>query len=662
MWNVFPDGFIFLDLSWDYLMLSRRTDRSTHHFQTRNMDSQRPQFIRQTPHQVNLVFFDIETTGGNASSGEIIEVAAVRYHHGREVKRFHSLVNPQVHIPKIVQSITGITNEMVKGEPTFNEIAEEFSAFIENSILCSHGAVSDYSFVKTAIKKHLNKEIKNYYICTHLLVSNFLQNIPSKTLSGVASYFDLANFKSHRALADAEITAEVFWKIYDVFEKNGLILVEDLLKVQADNETLRRLGSGLNIQDIEKIPTTPGVFYFFNDHHELSYISASGNPKKSILGFSTLGEDREINRLIVESSEFKVERSSHLLAALIKESQELKRLKLPIDPRRVDVRSNGIIQLLVSTEVSDVLLSHRVKLEPIFPNLHELFCFLEDSLRKKYDHILLHDLDKKVPIAAPMSIDSKYIKLDQDTFSKKIKLRRAKRLLPGVRATKHSLKRNAFNGTTFLRSGHLVEGIGWWVGPICPSRMAKRFAEELNTLFPIDVTNEYSLCVALSSLHSILNGQVEAQIKFLRNLLISPKNLLNLKLVKPALSALGGLEGYLESEFSRIQIPKPSKGLAVISNNDTKQLDAYVVVNGHIRKTLRVPMDESTKFKSSRFFTRMFHSFHEELNQNMSLCRFNQDVCDGIELFLHWLHSRGGEGKWVNFNELQPLYDPEVLN
>ena len=67
---------------------------------------------------------DIETTGGNASSGSITEIA-VAIHNGKEVIEFYeTLVRPNQYIPYFIQQLTGITNEMVASAPAFDEVAD----------------------------------------------------------------------------------------------------------------------------------------------------------------------------------------------------------------------------------------------------------------------------------------------------------------------------------------------------------------------------------------------------------------------------------------------------------------------------------------------------------------------------------------------------------
>src|SRR6266699_583047 len=91
---------------------------------------------------------DIETTGGYAANNGITEVAIVLHDGKREVKRYETLVNPLMSIPKYIQALTGITDKMISGAPTFQEIASDVYAYLEEAVFVAHNVNFDYSFLK----------------------------------------------------------------------------------------------------------------------------------------------------------------------------------------------------------------------------------------------------------------------------------------------------------------------------------------------------------------------------------------------------------------------------------------------------------------------------------------------------------------------------------
>ena len=152
-------------------------------------NSNRPSWLLKSPRQLQFVFFDLETTGGNPSNSEVIEIAAIKEQDGKEIGRFQTLVNPRRHIPRPVREITGIDQSMVRDAPVIEDVVDDLLAFLGDSVLVSHGVLNDFSFIAHYARALRAKELANFYVCTHLLVSNYLPNIPVKSLSGVANYF-----------------------------------------------------------------------------------------------------------------------------------------------------------------------------------------------------------------------------------------------------------------------------------------------------------------------------------------------------------------------------------------------------------------------------------------------------------------------------------------
>ncbi|MEI6438091.1 MAG: exonuclease domain-containing protein [Candidatus Omnitrophota bacterium] len=77
-----------------------------------------------------LIILDLETTGIWIEKDRIIEIAMIKVLPTGQKETYHKRVNPLMPIPKVVQELTGITDEMVKEAPVFKTIAKEVAAFI----------------------------------------------------------------------------------------------------------------------------------------------------------------------------------------------------------------------------------------------------------------------------------------------------------------------------------------------------------------------------------------------------------------------------------------------------------------------------------------------------------------------------------------------------
>ena len=95
---------------------------------------------------------DIETTGGYAANNAITEVAIVLHDGNRELKRYETLVRPGMSIPRYVQALTGISDEMVADAPYFEEIAPFIYEWLKDAVFVAHNVNFDYSFIKNQLK------------------------------------------------------------------------------------------------------------------------------------------------------------------------------------------------------------------------------------------------------------------------------------------------------------------------------------------------------------------------------------------------------------------------------------------------------------------------------------------------------------------------------
>lgn len=96
---------------------------------------------------------DLETTGLNPGYDEIIEAACVRYRDGQETERITSLIQPENRredgrfIDPFIESLTGITNQLLETAPLFEEVGEKFWNFLEGEFIVGHNVNFDINFL-----------------------------------------------------------------------------------------------------------------------------------------------------------------------------------------------------------------------------------------------------------------------------------------------------------------------------------------------------------------------------------------------------------------------------------------------------------------------------------------------------------------------------------
>jgi DNA polymerase III epsilon subunit family exonuclease len=164
--------------------------------------------------QNEFVVFDLETTGKELMNNGITEIGAVRIKEGKIVEHWTTLVKPDYNIDQENFAITGISNEMVKDSPKINQVLPDFMKFIEGTILVAQNAEFDMKFIKR-FATAFDYEITNSVMDTMVLGRKYLPELKHHDLKTLAERFNIT-FNHHRALADAQATAEIFIELLKI--------------------------------------------------------------------------------------------------------------------------------------------------------------------------------------------------------------------------------------------------------------------------------------------------------------------------------------------------------------------------------------------------------------------------------------------------------------
>ena len=168
----------------------------------------------------DFVVFDIETTGFSPVNNRIIEIGAVKVSGGSIVDRYSTFVNPKTPIPFEIEKLTGINDSMVIDAPEIEEILPQFLAFCSDAVLVAHNANFDMSFIKeNALRQGIRREFT--YVDTVGIARILLPNQAKHTLDAVAKTLGISLENHHRAVDDAQATAEIFVKMIPMLNKAG---------------------------------------------------------------------------------------------------------------------------------------------------------------------------------------------------------------------------------------------------------------------------------------------------------------------------------------------------------------------------------------------------------------------------------------------------------
>ncbi len=196
----------------------------------------------QTDADINseFVVFDIETTGFSAENDRIIEIGAVRI-RGREIlDSFNEFVNPEVPIPQKITELTGIDDSMVKDADKIDTVLEKFFEFAKGSVLVAHNASFDTSFIKTNAKR-LSLEYPFACLDTLGLARSLVKDTKNHKLDTLCKHFGVSLENHHRACDDAEATARVLLKMFEILEEKEITPVASFNSALSGDMDLKSL-------------------------------------------------------------------------------------------------------------------------------------------------------------------------------------------------------------------------------------------------------------------------------------------------------------------------------------------------------------------------------------------------------------------------------------
>jgi DNA polymerase III subunit epsilon len=158
-----------------------------------------------------FIIFDLETTGLNAKSDEIIEIGAIRVNRDSNTHdTFQALIRSDSKISKDISELTGITQEMIdsKGEP-LEQVFKDFMNFIGDHRVVAYNAEFDVKFIKSTAEK-FGVKFDNDVSCALKMARRAWPSLKSYKLSELAKNIGISNKGAHRALIDCEITIHVY--------------------------------------------------------------------------------------------------------------------------------------------------------------------------------------------------------------------------------------------------------------------------------------------------------------------------------------------------------------------------------------------------------------------------------------------------------------------
>jgi len=210
---------------------------------------------------VEYVALDLEMTGVDLETDDIIEVGAVRFTADGPRARFSTLVNPGRPLPRRIAALTGIRTEELAAAPPFTEVAERLIRFVGDAPVVGQHVDWDLAF----LKKH-GLVAAGPVFDTAQIAELLLPGRPDYSLRSLARLLDVEFPVQHRALPDAEAAMAVFLRLLERARRVDPLVLDEIVRLTANTSwPLRhffravtagapRRGEGRRRHDLEGMP------------------------------------------------------------------------------------------------------------------------------------------------------------------------------------------------------------------------------------------------------------------------------------------------------------------------------------------------------------------------------------------------------------------------
>ncbi|NUR75124.1 MAG: GIY-YIG nuclease family protein, partial [Thermoleophilia bacterium] len=214
-----------------------------------------------------FVVFDLETTGLRPGTARPCEFGAVRVRELQLEARFQTLANPGARLQPGVAALTGLRDEQLRRAPPVAAATRRFLAFAGDAVLVAHNARFDMAFLDNETMRLTGNRVAATVVDTVGLARRLIGRQPAN-LAALSYRFATDARACHRALPDAEATAEILLALIGMAQERGARTVADLVELAATRP--RRVHRKRNLAF--GAPQRPGVYLFRDVHDQVLYV------------------------------------------------------------------------------------------------------------------------------------------------------------------------------------------------------------------------------------------------------------------------------------------------------------------------------------------------------------------------------------------------------
>jgi DNA polymerase III epsilon subunit family exonuclease len=217
--------------------------------------------------QATFVVFDLETTGLRPATSRPCEIGAVRVRELALGERFQTLANPGARLDPAIAALTGLRDAELRRAPPVQAAVRRFLGFAGDAVLVAHNARFDMAFLDNETMRATGRRTAATVVDTVGLARRLLGRQPAN-LAALSYRFATEARPCHRALPDAEATAEILLCLIGMAQERGARTVADLVELAATRprrvHRKRSLAFGA--------PPRPGVYLFRDANDQVLYV------------------------------------------------------------------------------------------------------------------------------------------------------------------------------------------------------------------------------------------------------------------------------------------------------------------------------------------------------------------------------------------------------
>ena len=322
---------------------------------------------------VEFVVLDVETTGLSPSRHRIIEIGALIIRGGTTLGTFAQLINPGKRIPDFIAQFTGISSEMVVKAPKAEKVLPELLEFIGRRPIVGHNVSFDLGFLSYEAQR-MQGFFPTDGLDTITMARRFVPGVRRLKLDLLAGRLGIPVHERHRALGDAQTTADVFQQLLVRVQAEGIRTLAEL------REALTPLGKGgppshgavanprptgsmyLNAAWRREFPDKPGVYLMHDVTDTVIYVGKAKCLKERLASYYNhpLGYTRKMDGLLQSVHTIETRVLGSELEALLVESRLIKELQPRYNVQLRNYEQYPFIKIDIKSEFPRVVAAREV--------------------------------------------------------------------------------------------------------------------------------------------------------------------------------------------------------------------------------------------------------------------------------------------------------------